>query len=304
MYNQIKEFKRRFKDKHKYTGFYYYNKFVPRAWIHRLIVEFTSHCNLNCKYCILDDSRPKGFITEERLIRILDEIDNLRYKINEIYTFNGGETLLHPNLEKLFNIIGERKKERKKIPIVSLNTNCTLLTDEKSKIIVNSNALDKIWFSIDGGNKEDYEAIRKTSWESTLEKVNRFLDLNDGQIETAIYCLTPFDKFTLSEEFKTLMGRVDEVRFNKPHTFDGSKDIGIYRPPKTGICDYIYTDLCIFWDGRVSPCCADINGRCIIGDINKQSIYDIYKSKKRQWIIKMLMQNRREEIPLCKNCTL
>jgi len=266
--------------------------------LNTLNIELTSHCNLSCKWCILDNSRPKGYMTEELLGHVFDEIRN--YDIREIALYSGGESLLHSDLKKLLEIIASKKTTQ-----VFLVTNATLLNKKISRIIIRSNAIDKLSFSIDGGNKKDYEEIKKGGkWGEVISNANNFLDMNKN-IKTEIYCLVKdFNKQNLSDEFRNLMKRVDYVKIEEPNNWDGSQDLGLDHIPKKGLCDFILTNLVVLWDGRVVPCCADLNGRGIIGDLNHSSLYDVYKGKARLNMVKKMRKNKRRDIELCRDCSL
>lgn len=62
--------------------------------------------------------------------------------------------------------------------------------------------------------------------------------------------------------------------------------------------------MAILWDGKVVPCCNDLNGRGVIGDLSLQTLIDVYGGSKRKTMISLMRQNRRNEIRLCKQCTL
>lgn len=145
---------------------------IKRLDLNVLGIEFTNVCDLNCIWCPLERKRT-GFMKIELLRKILEEVVKEENKITNIALHHGGETTLHPGFEEMLDLIKEYKTSN--FPKVSLLTNANQLTKEKSKIIIDSNAIDWMRFSIDGGNKEDFEYIRRgAKWERVLENTNNF----------------------------------------------------------------------------------------------------------------------------------
>lgn len=177
-------------------------------------------------------------------------------------------------------------------------------------MILKSNALDDVSFSIDGGNKKDFEYIRRgAKWEKVLKNANDFIDLKNQlgkEVKVGIRSIF-IKKPNYSHEFRELIEKVDNYWPIKPHDWDGSKkftDLKIKKEPRRSFCNFIFRNLVILWDGRVSPCCSDLNGRGIIGNFKKQSIRQIYFCKARKTMIEKMARGQRQKITLCQNCTL
>jgi len=298
---------------------YYYYKFKlgskSKAKIRVLNLEFTSCCDLKCKWCILDNSRKKGFMDINFFGRILDEIINEpRIEVEELALHNAGEVLLHPKFKEMLGVLGKKKQEAemhgKKFPYILFLTNAMQLTEDKIKAILECNAINFVRFSIDGGNKERFEEIRRgAKWETVLGNVQNFIRLNKESgknLRTGIISIIDKD-CPLDLEFRELIREVEYMP-RPPHNWDGSKDLGLMDgfgvKPKKGFCHFIFKNLAILYDGRVVPCCADLNARGVVGDLNKESLYDVYYGEKRTEIIKKMRCGLRHEIELCKNCGL
>ena len=62
--------------------------------------NLTSRCNLRCKHCYIDASKPMpGELSTAEALRVLDEIAEVNSETLLILT--GGEPLMRPDLEKL-----------------------------------------------------------------------------------------------------------------------------------------------------------------------------------------------------------
>ena len=118
----------------------------------RLWVELTNTCNLRCTMC--PNSSPtgakRGFMSFDTYKKIIDQCANHVYDINLAHR---GESLLHDRIDDMIAYA-------KQMGIATrLNTNATLLTEEKSRNLIES-GLDFISFSFDGVDPQTYEKIR------------------------------------------------------------------------------------------------------------------------------------------------
>ena len=55
-------------------------------------------------------------------------------------------------------------------------------------------------------------------------------------------------------------------------------------------------------NGDFTVCCADLNSKGVIGNINNDNLYDIYRKSQRLEMIKKFIQGKKHEIDLCKDC--
>jgi radical SAM protein with 4Fe4S-binding SPASM domain len=58
----------------------------------------------------------------------------------------------------------------------------------------------------------------------------------------------------------------------------------------------------VTWDGKVVPCCFDKDAHYTLGDLNKNSFGEIWRSREYDNFRRSILQSR-EEIEICKNCT-
>jgi radical SAM protein with 4Fe4S-binding SPASM domain len=281
---------------------------IPR--IKFLNLELTNHCNLHCRYCIRRNSNRLGFIEIGILEKLINEINQGEIEINNLSLYDAGEPLLHPRLKKILDLIQKAKKTNKLFPRVGILTNGTPMLPKMQKLILKSEAVDDLGFSIDGGNKKDFEYIRRgAKWETVIKNAESFINLNNhfGK-KIKINIISIFNKKpNLSPEFMKLTKEVDNWWPVEPHTWDGSKKFKDLKPKgeKTdSFCHFIFENLAIKWDGRVSPCCNDLNNRGTIGDFKRDSLRDIYFGEPRKFIISKMARGKRKEIPLCKNCAM
>ncbi|MBI5375566.1 MAG: radical SAM protein [Candidatus Schekmanbacteria bacterium] len=294
----------------KYWVYFNY-KFRKKVNLLTLLIEFTPICNLKCRMCTLDHSQ-KGFMDPLLLEEIVKQIsDDSKYNIDNISLWQGGETLLHPKFGLMLDILAKAKKRSKVFPKIALLTNATVLDEKKTDIILTSDAVDLMLFSVDGGTKESFEDLRVgAKWDEVLNNINHFLKQNRDlkkNIRTGIISIIK-PGLQLSEEFKKLVNSVDEYMPRSMHSWDGSEELGIEtdacKEEKYGLCYFVLRELVVHWDGNVSPCCIDLNKRGILGNLNNNSLYEIYHSANRKFMIDKMQKKLRKEIELCKKCNL
>ncbi len=71
-------------------------------------------------------------------------------------------------------------------------------------------------------------------------------------------------------------------------------------PKISGHYNYFSTSLGILWDGRVTVCCQDFDAQLIIGDVTKNSIMEVIKSKK----ISKMRSMEKKGILVDKHCQI
>jgi radical SAM protein with 4Fe4S-binding SPASM domain len=277
-----------------------------------LNIEMVSYCNLRCLWCSLDHSKAKRIMEPGTLGITLNEIRSSKIPVRRIDLHNAGETLLHPALGRMLGLLGSARSQCDDFPYTGLLTNATVLDSSRSETILNSNAVDLLRFSVDGGNREEFEMIRKGArWEQVAGNIRRFIDMNDKaghHVAPGIICIVrnehPLMTDWMSEEFRELLGLVDFVELRRPHNWDGSVDLGLGdEPSENGVCPFMKSNnLVVLPTGDVTVCCADLNGRGIVGNVTT-GLANLVNSRQRRDMISLMKRNRRKEIRLCANCS-
>ena len=271
--------------------------------------EVTNQCNLDCIMCPRDSmNRPKGFMDFDFFRQVVDQIPPHRIEKSWFHLY--GEPLLHPRLPEMMHYAGRRAR----IGELGLSTNCVLLDTEKSRALLES-PLDTIVLSIDGATRETYEKIRrKGDFNAVLENAARFLEMREEkglnrpaawlQIVEMEENLAEIERFR--EYWKPLLGSGDRVFVKDYTTFGGQvADRADYyrRMPRTRLpCSFLWNYFVIYWDGRVTPCCFDVNGDLCIGDLRDSTIQEIWSSPRLAAFRRVHLRGAYSEMPLCEKC--
>ena len=236
---------------------------------HHIEIETINRCNGTCEFCPVNslvDSREKKVMTEELFKKIIDELSEMNYS-GRIALFSNNE----PFLDK--RIIEFHHYTRKKLPNARMHlfTNGTLLT------------LDK------------FIEITELLDELIIDNYNQELQLIKPCEEIKEYC----------EKHPELKKKVTIV-LRKPKEILTSR--GGDAPNRTKVnvdgeisCVNPFQQLIIRPDGKVSLCCNDPLGKITMGDVNDESIQDIWYGK-RYTHIREAMRNGRGYVDRCKNC--
>jgi hypothetical protein len=64
-------------------------------------------------------------------------------------------------------------------------------------------------------------------------------------------------------------------------------------------CSLIFHTIYVMSDGKVALCCMDFDAKTELGDLNKQSIREVYGNKKWTHIKQLHIEGRGNEIGLC-----
>jgi radical SAM protein with 4Fe4S-binding SPASM domain len=282
---------------------------VPEFPMH-LDIESTSNCNLRCPMCPrtirvnAGTWRPNKNFDFELFKKIIDE--GIKEGLYAINLNNLGEPLLHPYLPEMIKYAKSRG-----LLDVFFHTNGVLLTEEISRKLVKS-GLDKLIISIDSPYREKYDKIRiGANYDRVIENIEKL-----NEIKKELNSFTPTTRINmikfpdvgekeLDDSIELFLPLVDSIGFLD--YVDPFKKIGkdIEFPKhyiSNFICSQPLTRLTIWEDGRVFPCCIDPYGKCCLGDLNNNSLKEIWESKKLKAFRKKHFDGKFYEIDICRNC--
>ena len=173
--------------------------------------------------------------------------------------------------------------------------------------------LDSFKFSIDGTNKEEYEAIRRRGNFDILLKNTRLLRVARDRLNSGlkIICamvlmeenrnhLSQFEKLFEAVADDLLISRVTNLggKYEKKHV---SEKI---TKPEAGVqpCRLLWDRVIINYDGKITACCVDFDAELVYGDYNFETLAEAWNNETiRSWRKRHLI-GRVEMMPLCNVC--
>jgi len=245
---------------------------APR-WPDIVQIESTNLCNAKCVFCPRDEMhRRQGVMDFDLFRKVVDECAALG--ITHVRVHNYGEPFLDRELvEKV------RYAKQKGIAEVGMISNGSLITEDVARGMIDA-GLDAINISVDAAGKEVFESTRvHLKYDDVTHNIRTLARLRRESGKT-------HPKLILS--FVRQHNSADEARFiaewtpvaDKIHITDLHNWAGTLND-KTEVnypCYRLWLTFTVLWDGRVSMCCADFDGRHIFGDLRSQTISEVWNS--------------------------
>lgn len=270
-----------------------------------IAIEPGNYCNLNCTMCARNTmTRPKGHMDILLYKKLIDEIAR-ENPHTRIWLDFYGEPLIQQF--RLFYMIDYAKKSG--LTNINFNTNGTLLNQEMTEMILDS-GLDFISIDCDGFSKEVYEKIRvNADRDVTYANIEYFLKrrkergLKKPIVDVKIICMEG-NAHEVDNVVRYWRERGAWTAIRRPLSWGGT--IAEFSPvaQKNRVaCGIAVGTMVITWDGKVANCPWDGDAVCIWGDVNTESIKDIWK-RRIETLVRKHMEHRFDELPeICRNCT-
>ena len=269
-------------------------------------IELSSLCDLNCPMCYTTTDEFKKNVNRkildfELFKKIIDEC--VKYNLYSIRLSLRGEAFLNPHI---YDMIEYAKKSG--IKEISSLTHGGHLDEEKFERLIKSD-LDWLTISFDGVG-EMYNKIRAPlKFEDMVNKIKRFKEIKKekGVSKPVIKVQTIWPAISKNPEefYNTFNPHVDQVASNPliDWLFKDTMDDKIFIEDFT--CPQLWQRLLIGADGKVMLCGNDELGAHIVGDINTETVYQVWHGKKLEKARKIHLDHEGvKQINICKNCQL
>ncbi|MDD5069565.1 MAG: radical SAM/SPASM domain-containing protein [Candidatus Omnitrophica bacterium] len=267
-------------------------------------IETSSACNMACPMCYtLTDTfkrRVKRQLMDFELYKkIIDEC--VKNKVYSIRVSLRGEAFIHPDIIKMIKYAKEQG-----IKEVSSLTNLLALDSQMFGQLVEC-GMDWLTISFDGLGKT-YESIRKPAkFEESYSKIQEFKKIKDkfGSKKPVLRIQTiwPAIKDNPEEFYDKFSPYVEQIVINTLIDYlHKDKDI-VYN--KNFICPVLWQRLIVGSDGQVLLCSYDEMNKEIVGDLNTQSIKEIWNGKKLNQMRELQRKkDTYKKLEVCKECCL
>lgn len=276
-------------------------------------VEATNYCNLRCPMCPREVAeRGYGNMSWDLFTKIADEAANHEYRIMMPQGF--GESFIHPKFCDMLAYLHEKNVH----PIMVIS-NATLLNEKNVTALIDGR-VDLLNISLDGTDKEVYEAIRKNAkYERVVENVKFVFEergRRGGELPRIILRMikmddTETDVIAFKEMWEPWLKPGDEIAFSQYQTWNGTVEdkrtdtpegIKAIEAGHKGPCRMLYKTGQVYFDGRMTPCCYDYNCTMEIGNANDHSIEEIWTGERAEHFRHLHETGRIDEIPICRGC--
>ena len=268
-------------------------------------IEITSICNFRCIFCYQTDNefnkRSGGFMGHMKFDVFKKIIDELEGNVQFLTLASRGEPLICKDFDKMI------KYTKGKFLGLKINTNASLLTEDKAKSILESDVCTLV-ISADAADEKNYSKYRVNGdlnkILANLKKFNKIKNhyYPDSKIITRVSGVK-FDKEQNYQKMKEFWGSmVDQVAFVNylpwENTYD-KKPNNLNTP-----CSDLWRRMFIWWDGSVNPCDVDYKSSLKVSNVKNQTIKEIWNSKKYNNLREKHLNNQRQKINICSKCSL
>jgi radical SAM protein with 4Fe4S-binding SPASM domain len=260
-------------------------------------IEATNICNAKCTFCPRDDmTRRQGVMDMDLYRKVVDECASLG--ISHVRMHNYGEAFVDKQLPAKIAYA-----KSKGIPEVGVITNGSLLGPEVAKAVIEA-GLDAINISLDAAGKETFESTRiGLKYDKVIANVEGLVRIRGELGRKRPKLILSFVRQDNSAEEQAFIDHwsavADKIHITELHNWAGT----LKRRADVNVpCYRQWLTFTVLWDGRVSLCCADLDGHVVLGDLNSQTIADIWNSDAYRRV-------RREHLEsggpaICRQCDL
>lgn len=284
-----------------------------------IYLETTNVCNFKCRQCPVsfDDYYEKiggrATIDLQRYETLLCEIVELG-RLKSLKFYSEGEPFLNKNLPGMIS----RAIKSGACEYTEVTTNGSALSPNTSKEIVES-GLHYLRVSIYSVDQERHKFITQTniSINKIHSNIETFINIRkaSGSKLPFLYVKMIDPKSGEAEEFrKRYESLADEIAIEQPMNWNGYENRDLvnanysqkYIQPAEAqkqVCPFAFYSLVIKANGDVVICCVDWNKDTCVGNINRESLKDIWTGNRMRAFRLMQLERRKGENKSCKNCT-
>lgn len=211
-------------------------------------------------------------------------------KVKRFIPFLNGEPFANP---KIFEWLDYMENEGVR---TVLFTNAELLDEEKINRLVQYKNIEYINCSVNASTKETYDKIMRRPDFDRVEKNVKYL-IEKAPFRVKVGMTVVEDNLKEASSFKRKWR--SKAKFGDFVNWAGARHDTMEKTGEKIPCAYILSKMYILWDGRVCLCCFDYDGKMILGDMNKQSLQEIWDNAEE---IRERTRHLDFDTPLCKEC--
>ncbi len=269
---------------------------IPRL----VAIETTNACNAKCSFCpnsVLN--RDRRVMSDETFRKIVD--DCAQFELEAIEPFLNGEPFMDPQIVPRLQYI------RQKLPRTKLRlyTNGYALTPERIDELLDL-GIDHLFVSLNTLDPEQYKAVMGLRLERTLGNIEYAVDPQRRKrlAREITVRMTRTDKTTAEDETRfAAYCREKNVNCMIVGLFNYLGDVRSPLPVPIFPCEHL-SRLDVLASGIVTLCCMDTQGEFAWGDVTKDSVLDVFNSKRARAYRKAHRTGKRRTIRPCDTCNL
>jgi len=250
----------------------------------KIQIQTVSHCNASCTTCPYPETRtrlPQGRMSEERFLRLVDQIKGRGVERTSLFLMN--EPLLDKRLERFTALLKKADPDTTAL----IFTNGLLLTKERALSLAES-GMDEIDISVNGFDRESHERVMKgIDYDQVMKNLRAVGDLlQAGRLENVRIKVVglrlpgtgagadAFRKETGLEVYlkpvTNRAGLIDTERLGGQAEKSGSMTV----------CQRPFVKAYVLYNGDMVLCNCDWMRTTIIGNIESNTLEELWSSEK------------------------
>ena len=290
----------------------------------------SNRCNATCIWCPSSRGTKHNFdMPWETAKKIIDELasPDYPYKTKMIHLSENGEALYNPDFLRICRYIKEKLPDT----AVNLLSNFGMLSGKISKTLLEEKLLSSLQVNIDGHDAESYTAVKGIPYDTVISNLIKFINYRkelDPDFDLCInvmpafeYAVTvgalfgrppdqgdgkvPYSNFELVEEsLRTFVPNNVRIRHSKAGLWSERRLVasGLVKahPDRSKLdcpmLSRVQEEAFIAPNGDWYPCCLDDNQDITLGNVNENTLLEIFNNDIRKDFIKKLKARQWEEI--------
>ena len=290
---------------------------IPLSTPYVVYVDPTNACNFKCKFCPTSDDdllrrvgRHKRIMSLELFRKVIQDLEEFDLKLKLLSLYKDGEPLINPFFHEMVSIARQSGIAER----IWTKTNGSLLSPSLNRKLVNA-GLDHICISIEAVNKQGYLDIAGVDidYGALLDNIGDFY-LNRGNCEVYIKIadvnLTDEQVAQFYSDFQPISTHIGVEKL-MGWSNSGVKDFTLGTNPDTydglhftdkEVCAYPFYVMAVNSDGTVSVCGNDWSQQTIVGDVNSESLINIWNGDMLYHFRMMMLNKKRKKNKACGDC--
>lgn len=294
---------------------------VPLKAPYVIYIDPCGACNFHCYFCPCTNSNYRNeerfkIMSLELFQKIVDDMCEFEEQVKVVDLWAWGEPFLNRDLPKMIAYLREKNACRE----IRTCTNGSFLNPKLNQELVDS-GLDMIRISLEALDAKGYEEIchAKIDYDAFLENIRDLYQRSRGtQLKVSVKIVEAglkeegdaqrfYDMFSGISDYTFIEDIVDAFpgydKLKKPdNTKVSYRKWNSYSDRANYVCAKPLVQMAIHSNGAVSACCNDWKFATQYGDVNVDSLKDLWESEALMKFRLMQLELPRKEIPYCCIC--
>jgi len=261
-------------------------------------IQTISGCNGDCVFC--PNNKTKIKIPYKQAMKwdlyksIIDQCISLGVRRISPYLMN--EPLLDPEMPERVLYISKNKKFNQ---YTKINSNGSLLTEKMARGLLDS-GLTKLHFSVQGIDPGNYFDLMKLQFDTVVKNIERIVELkeqgNYKKIQLRIVMLDTKDIHPHLEDIRTFWDKrglkihLNQMENRGHHDSIKTSSISFNKLSMFNWCNRLFRQMYVLYDGRMVQCCSDWEQSKVLGNLNDESLENIWNGNEYMSFRKKFLQ--------------